>query len=107
MTPNHKAEINLSDNSLCKDFTLSDLKNTNISTGFSFYPNPAEDKIYLKYERQNAASYVIMDMEGRKLQGGPIAGATTEVDLSGMRDGIYILQVKSSSGSWSGKFVIK
>lgn len=71
-------------------------------TGVHVYPNPATDEVYVAYSGQGIAASDIrlMTVTGQALpvqvQGG--RGAAT-VSLRGLAAGVYLLQVKTASGS--------
>lgn len=94
------------------DSTTSLQENTQEVVVSVVYPNPAGNVLYTNFVLHNNATveFLIIDMKGRKskyLSSTFEAGEITQlIDLSGMSDGIYSLQIKSNSLSSSQRFVI-
>jgi hypothetical protein len=77
---------------------------------FAFYPNPAKDKLYLRFEKPNNALIItITDLQGRvvyKNQLDSPAESTFEIDLNTLNTGVYILQLKDNALTTSKKLII-
>jgi hypothetical protein len=67
-----------------------------------FYPNPVDNTIYLDYE--NVQSYRIYDSSSRLVLQGRFERS---VDVSGLQQGIYILEVHVDDAILKGKFLKK
>jgi hypothetical protein len=70
--------------------------------GWSVYPNPAHDQLYLAHPTaSNANSYEIIDLAGRIQQRGTIAsGITTSViDLSALAPSAYVIRLFNAEKS--------
>ncbi len=67
-----------------------------------FYPNPVDNTIYLDYE--NVQSYRIYDSSSRLVLQGRFEPS---VDVSGLQQGIYILEVHADDAILKGKFLKK
>ena len=60
----------------------------------SIFPNPASDLMHIKFTGNEAGytRYHICDLKGRILKSSKISGnITTDIDISDLKDGIYIL----------------
>ncbi len=74
----------------------------NSQTVFGFYPNPFTDRVYLNHAFGTVA-YQLFSMDGKLLQSGV---ASTEIDLSKLSGGMYLLQL-SADGKTETKKVLK
>lgn len=62
-------------------------------------PNPTEGKVFLSFENINFsedACIDVYDINGRKIDRVSVTGNKTEIDLSGVSSGNYILKLKSA-----------
>jgi hypothetical protein len=82
---------------------LSSTKNTR----FTVYPNPANDKLYLRSDQntQTDISYSIMDISGRTLFTN-ITGASEPIDIFQLSNGVYFIRITSGSSVSVNKFII-
>lgn len=75
---------------------------------FSIYPNPAIDKMYLLQNLRGEMKISLFDVYGKQ------AGTTlkssnqnTEINLCGLRDGIYFIQVTTEEETLTKKIIVK
>lgn len=63
--------------------------------GFSLYPNPAGDVIYLSNQRNAEAAYRIYDMNGHPLKEGIIHQQETKtaINISNLKPSVYLLRI--------------
>lgn len=64
-----------------------------IKTGFSIAPNPIIDFVTITSSELLYNEYVLFDSQGRKVLLGTLAGTTTQLDLSKLSRGNYLLQI--------------
>jgi PKD repeat protein len=57
------------------------------------YPNPAIDKLYLKWESLNDISVAIHDSKGQKLKTAFLSNQNKIVDISELENGLYFLKI--------------
>ena len=62
-----------------------------------FYPNPANDILYIQHGEINAAEVMLQSIDGKLLVNPELqsTGATTKIDLSNLPSGSYILTFSS------------
>jgi hypothetical protein len=60
---------------------------------FSIAPNPATDQLTISSSTVNNDNYILFDPQGRKVLSGSLTGATTQLDLSKLVRGNYLLQI--------------
>jgi hypothetical protein len=76
--------------------------------GFSIFPNPAKDRLYLNIDpaKLQSAGIAIRDISGRLIKEWEWKGSPEQViDLSGFRQGIYLLSVQNDRQRSFLKFV--
>lgn len=69
--------------------------NDNLLQGVGVYPNPSNDKIYLKGIEE--AEFVIVDLTGKEMIHG-ISSSNRSIDISSLSVGSYLMNVKSENG---------
>lgn len=73
------------------------ISESNIMTDISVYPNPANDFIKVKIgSKQYGLQYSVTDQSGRNLLTGKLNNEITNIDISRLNSGVYILQVGES-----------
>lgn len=61
------------------------------------YPNPTQGVLNIQLDENTNATYTLFDMTGRIIQSGDISG-NTQINLSGLPNGIFMLQVNTDAG---------
>jgi hypothetical protein len=80
--------------------------------GVGIWPNPAKDKLYLGVMESAAGAYElqIYTIDGRLVQTQTIrhneSSFTEEIDISGLRQGAYIVRVRTDQGSMNSKLLV-
>ena len=71
------------------------------------YPNPTQNNLQIEYPglEQKKISYKIIDLSGKTLQQGKLAGNT--IDVSKVCKGTYIMNLKDGGESLNQKFIIE
>lgn len=85
---------------------ISNEKNQNVSV----YPNPTNESIQIKLNSDvtlNKASVNISSIDGRLVKSFEVSNLNEKLDVSDLNNGIYLLQIKSASESFTGKFIKK
>jgi len=76
------------------------------------YPNPARDLVWVEFDDtlQNEVSIGLYNLQGTLIRDYTIAGHRSlnnvSLDISGISEGMYIIQVISRNGATSGKLII-
>ena len=73
------------------------------SESFAVYPNPADD--YLTIEAREAATYLILDLQGRVLMRDKLHTSET-LDISSLPGGLYFIHFQGSANSYTTKFLV-
>lgn len=80
----------------------------NMTASVSLFPNPASDKITLKIQQSNSLqnSFIsVYDLAGQLLMQQPISKQQTEIDISNLAKGVYILKLNTNSNAKVIRFV--
>ncbi|MTI21522.1 T9SS type A sorting domain-containing protein [Fulvivirga sp. RKSG066] len=73
--------------------------------GFSIFPNPANNKVTIYSGKMKAPNYMIINTAGRIYQQGVITGNQSEVNVSGLESGFYIVKVTDGENTVVHKLV--
>ncbi|MGO2358330.1 M1 family aminopeptidase [Mesonia sp.] len=100
-----EVELNPEYDVIAKD-NLATLSASNATAElFTVYPNPADQKIYFSKVQKPIRSLVIYDLNGRKVI--TEEGNTSEVNVSALSPGVYVLKVDFEGGTSLTKKLIK
>lgn len=73
----------------------------------SVYPNPVRDFVTIKSEGADLKSAAIFDMNGRQVMQERMDGSQTELNLSDLNSGTYILRIETRAGIESVRIIKK
>lgn len=70
------------------------------SSQVSVFPNPATDAFYVNFEDNGykKSSYVIFDMDGKKMEQGKIKNNNQYISTAAFAPGIYIIRISDNKG---------
>ncbi len=91
-------------------FTEGGTGETPISAEFSdlIYPNPTDGKLYIDNPSEDQFSYEIFTVNGKLVSSRyNIAGPRVEVDLSGLANGTYFVDVRTTGKKVTNKLILK
>ncbi len=78
---------------------------------FKIYPVPAKDILYVNARNISGLSKIeIWDIAGRNIRTFDVEvspNKATQIDIRGLRSGMYLLSVKGIKGSFTSKFLVK
>ncbi|MEO8762606.1 MAG: T9SS type A sorting domain-containing protein, partial [Bacteroidia bacterium] len=72
----------------------------------SLYPNPTNNMLYVTCKSKNATLYVT-DMLGKKIMQVNVENELTSIDANSLSNGIYFLNINTSNGLITKKFVVQ
>ncbi|MBK7683964.1 MAG: T9SS type A sorting domain-containing protein [Bacteroidetes bacterium] len=94
------------------DFSLTGSTSLNAISSeseFQIYPNPTNDFLYVNslFEAKQTAEFKIYTVEGKEVFGDRLSFENeTLIDVSNLKNGLYLLQIQSENGSvCSYKFI--
>ncbi|MCB0464087.1 MAG: T9SS type A sorting domain-containing protein [Aequorivita sp.] len=70
---------------------------------FLIYPNPANDRLFIKSSLNNLQSATITDINGRIV--AKKISVSNEIDVSNLKSGMYFITITSSEGIITKKFI--
>lgn len=80
----------------------------NNSTSFTVYPNPASGKVSLSLNTKGTSSEVsIVDILGKTVQTKIIDSNQTDLDISSLKSGVYIVTINNEGTKMTKKLVIR
>lgn len=84
---------------------LSDFKNTSFS--FGLYPNPATKYLAITHAEllNRELHYALYNMVGQKILEGKLSSGETNIDISPLPNGVYLINVSNGSRTFSNKFI--
>jgi hypothetical protein len=88
-----------------KALPTTSLEEVNLSS-FSVYPNPASNEVVLFSEDINA-DYLILDITGKKVLSGNTNAKETTVDISNLKQGVYLVKFFNNEKYIGTKKLIK
>jgi len=93
---------------------------TNMTTGITsvnemsenninLYPNPAKDHVNIEFATGNdySANVTIFDAQGRIVMEEIISGGNTQINVSNLKQGVYIVRITTSNNNKTVKLVIE
>jgi len=88
---------------------ISNIKETELNYEFNIYPNPASDFLYFSANSESDKTfiYTIIDITGNSILMSGKVYSTGEINISGLRNGIYLLFFQSDGNRKIYKFVKK
>lgn len=106
LAPNSEFEVNTSNNSLCKTFTITGIDNET-ETKFIIYPNPAYKEINIQFKYPEEGEISILDWKGQLIDLIKIQKREKlQYDVSQLPKGMYILLLKNKDQISAEKFIV-
>jgi hypothetical protein len=72
---------------------------------FVFFPNPANDNIFIKSPSENLYSATVFDLRGRFVIDVSVSNENNSIDISHIPEGVYLLRITDSNFSETFKFI--
>ncbi|MFK7920935.1 MAG: T9SS type A sorting domain-containing protein [Bacteroidia bacterium] len=73
----------------------------------NLYPNPSQGSMTLEIPAQRNAQLEIVDLMGRSVLSKSINQSSTQLDLSSLAKGVYLLKLQSPNGQWVQKIELR
>ncbi len=87
----------------------SELSMVSGESGFTLYPNPANDKLNIQIETQFLSTFsfllTITDLQGREIYTTNLNSLTTEINISDFASGMYFVKVNFDGEEMIEKFI--
>lgn len=81
----------------------TDIKNINANNTFKLYPNPTNNKLTI--ESLQKSTIEILNIQGQTIQQQQLKQDKTDIDISGLTNGIYILKLTNSNKTEIKRFI--
>ena len=79
---------------------------TDRHASLSVYPNPAHDLFFIK-NLPSEGTFRLFSLQGQLLRSGEVPAGDTEIQTSGLGNGLYLLEVSGTFGTRQGKLIVK
>jgi len=89
------------------DFLVSDEVKNNATADYVVFPNPTNDKLYIRAKNENYSTFVnysIIDFSGRVVMSDSFYSSQS-IDVSSLAEGIYFIQLVEKNKITTHKFV--
>ena len=87
-----------------KDSTIN-VNEVNASK-FDIYPNPAKDIIYLNFKNEGEKEISFINIMGENIYSTTIFNKKEKINISKLKKGIYIVNIKNNNNSFSKKLIV-
>ncbi|MCB9235716.1 MAG: T9SS type A sorting domain-containing protein [Bacteroidia bacterium] len=108
--PNNLTDNFIFNDTLCLEIEVTEFvgfEESLLGSEVKVYPNPAQDKVQVELDDFHEIKWGLRDLSGKLLRSGKLHSQKTEIDLSGLNQGIYFLQFQSESGHKITRKLIK
>lgn len=91
-----------------EDFSgaATDISEPILKEGFTIYPNPAKDKLHILIENDEISSVQLYTLTGTLILESTIQ-SQTDIDVSSLQSGIYLLKITGNWGEETQKLIIE
>ncbi len=89
-------EIQIKNNTLCKDFVISELINI-IRADMQVYPNPFADYLNIENPNTDIEFIDIIDISGKAIIRNKVSGNSIKIKTTSLKSGVYILKTHSKT----------
>jgi hypothetical protein len=77
------------------------------SLGLRLYPNPAKDRVTLESHSLTTGRYSIYDLIGKVVMQGNTSGSRTEISVSHLPKGLYLVRFEVDAAAAVQKLVVE
>lgn len=94
-----------SDNCLCENKVVEEFDECEDT--IAIFPNPATDKLLIRFSSNSSGTIELFDMNGRKVKEENFSGTINKLTINDLATGEYLVNINSNLGKYSGKFIKK
>lgn len=80
---------------------------TYTNTSLKIYPNPANDNVRVEWNTEDKAILRLLDVSGKVIQTQILNRNYSDMDVSKLSKGLYLIQLQTSEGVSTGKLLIQ
>jgi predicted esterase len=82
--------------------------NINMDSNFFIYPNPAADQLFVKSNKNDINGIIdFISLTGQQVQQNIINSQLSYIDISNLKNGLYVMRITTESGFSTQKFIKK
>jgi hypothetical protein len=78
--------------------TTSSLSESDYNNPFSVYPNPATEVVSIVFSKNIKGTFSVFAIDGSEVLNGNISGTNTQIELAGIKKGLYFIGIHDSKG---------
>lgn len=87
---------------------INSLKAPKSTLDVAVYPNPASEYVHVSLKKENSvAEYTIYNQLGQRVLSGNFEGQDANIQLRGMKQGLYMIRVKAGQDEFAHKLMVK
>lgn len=105
MSPNSMFETVYENNSLCKTFSITHLNGISDENGIKIYPVPVENNLQIEMQDDGFKQILLFDVRGISIKNFKTTDNKIIIDLSTIKQGVYLLQIISNHKKYFKKIV--
>ncbi len=76
-------------------------------SGIKLFPNPTNGRFNIETWGDQYTDYMLLNLQGLIVLSGKLEAITTEIDLSALSNGVYVMQVRSKEGVLNKSKIVK
>lgn len=80
---------------------------TQSNSTLKIYPNPAKDRVRVEWNTKERATLTLLDISGKVIRTQTLNQNYSDVDVSRLSKGMYLIQVQSVEGTSVGKLLVQ
>ncbi len=87
--------------------TTSSVKPWSVDNNFLIYPNPAQEKLYIDFEKKSATLPLVIDLfntSGQKIMSKELYETHTQIDISHLSKGLYFFRIIQDGKIYNSKW---
>jgi trimeric autotransporter adhesin len=80
------------------EFTFLKVNQFDVASGFNVYPNPVSDILNIEYT-SDLTNVSVYNMLGQQVLNKKVSATSTNIDMSGLNSGTYLVKVEANNAS--------
>ncbi len=93
LAPNSLVETGISNNTLCKTFTITGIREPS-TPGMKIFPNPVYDELTIENSGNGIKSLSIYDLYGKQVMNRKYSSQIVKLNVKDLPSGVYLVQLK-------------
>ncbi len=81
---------------------------TTLENNFSVFPNPSQGNFTLRWDNNESYNYAVYDVSGKLIVAeNNVSGTTHQLDINGVAQGMYFLNISSGTTTFTEKLLVR